>query len=42
MIVQVNFFTSMHMYLDLMSDMEPLICGFIVIKSDVGGMTYPG
>ena len=32
----------MHMYLDLMSKMLLLTCIFMVVKSDVGVLTYPG
>ena len=32
----------MHMYLDFISEMALLACSFIVVKSDVGVMTYPG
>ena len=30
----------MHMYLDFMSEMALFTCGLIVIKSDVGVLTY--
>ena len=32
----------MHMYLDLMSEMELLKCSFMVVESDVGVLTSPG
>ena len=31
----------MPIYLDLMSDMELLKCSFVVVKSDVGVLTFP-
>ena len=33
---------SMHIYIDLMSEMVLLTCSLIVIKSDVGVLNYPG
>ena len=40
--VQVIFFMSMHMYLDLTSEMALLTWSFMVVKSDVGVLTYTG
>ena len=40
--VQEKYFTSMHMYLNLMYDMVLLTCSFMVVKSDVGVLTSPG
>ena len=37
-----NIFGVMHMYLNLMLEMEIFTLGFIVVKSDVGVMTSPG
>ena len=42
MIVQVKYFMSMHMYIDLMSEMALLTCSFVVIMFYMGVMTYPG
>ena len=42
MVVQVKYFTSMHMYLDLMSDMALLTYSIVVVKSDVDVLTSPG
>ena len=36
-----KLFMSMHMYLDLMSEMDLLKCSFILAKSDVGVLTFP-
>ena len=37
-----KYFTSMHMYLDLMSDMETFTWSFMVVNYDVGVLTSPG
>ena len=37
-----KYFPSMHMYLDLMSEMALFTCSFIVVNSDVVVMNYPG
>ena len=37
-----KYFTSMHMYLNLMSEMALFTCSLIVVNSDVGVLTSPG
>ena len=40
-IVQVKYFMSMHMYIDLMSEMALLTCSFMGVKTGVGVLTSP-
>ena len=42
LIVQATYFTSMHMYFDLMSEMALLTCIFIVVKYNVCVLNSPG
>ena len=37
-----KYFTSMHMYLDVMSDIMLFTWIFMVVKSEVGVLTSPG
>ena len=37
-----KYFTSMHMYLDVTSEMALFTWSFVVVKYDVGVMTSPG
>ena len=42
LLFRLKYFKSMHMYLDLTSEMALLTWSFMVVKSDVGVLTYPG
>ena len=42
MVVEVKYFMSMHMYLDLTSYMALLTCSYMVVGSDVDLLTSPG